>query len=52
MWRTFSCGIGYALIVARDQVGATLDALDTLGLPAWTIGAVVPARGDERVHIR
>ncbi len=52
MWRTFNCGIGYALIVARDQVGTTLDALETLDLQAWTIGEVVPARGDERVHIR
>jgi phosphoribosylformylglycinamidine cyclo-ligase len=52
MWRTFNCGIGYTLIVARDQAAATLDALETLGLPAWTIGEVVPARGDERVHIR
>ncbi len=52
MWRTFNCGIGYTLIVARDQAAAALDMLETLGLSAWTIGAVVPARGDERVHIR
>lgn len=52
MWRTFNCGIGYALIVAREQTGSTLDALETLGLRAWTIGEVVPAHGNERVHIR
>ena len=52
MWRTFNCGIGYTLIVARDQAGATLDALETLGLPAWAIGEVVAARNDGRVHIR
>ena len=52
MWRTFNCGIGYTLIVARDQASATLDALETLGLPAWTIGEVVAARSDGRVHIR
>jgi len=52
MWRTFNCGIGFALIVAREQTGSTLDALETLGLRAWTIGEVVPTRGDERVHIR
>ncbi|GAA0713545.1 phosphoribosylformylglycinamidine cyclo-ligase [Dokdonella soli] len=51
MLRTFNCGIGYTLIVQRDQVGITLDALETLGLTAWTIGAVEAARGDERVHI-
>ncbi|MBA8888315.1 phosphoribosylformylglycinamidine cyclo-ligase [Dokdonella fugitiva] len=51
MLRTFNCGVGYTLIVQRDQVGMTLDALEALGLVAWTIGAVEPARGDERVHI-
>jgi phosphoribosylformylglycinamidine cyclo-ligase len=51
MLRTFNCGIGYTLIVQRDQVGLTLDALEALGLTAWTIGAVEATRGDERVHI-
>ena len=51
MWRTFNCGIGYTLIIARDQVAATLQRLAGLGLAAWTIGEIVPARGDERVHI-
>jgi len=51
MWRTFNCGIGYTLIVARDQANATLQRLASLNLAAWTIGEIVPARGDERVHI-
>jgi phosphoribosylformylglycinamidine cyclo-ligase len=51
MWRTFNCGIGYTLIVARDQAAATLQRLASLNLAAWTIGEIVPARGDERVHI-
>ena len=51
MLRTFNCGIGYALIVQRDQVGMTLDSLEALGLAAWTIGAVEPAHGAERVNI-
>ncbi|MEO6688673.1 MAG: phosphoribosylformylglycinamidine cyclo-ligase [Dokdonella sp.] len=51
MLRTFNCGIGYALIVQQGQVGITLDALEALGLTAWTIGAVETAHGDERVHI-
>ncbi len=51
MLRTFNCGIGYTLIVAREQAGLMLDALETLGLKAWTIGAVEAARGDERVRI-
>jgi phosphoribosylformylglycinamidine cyclo-ligase len=51
MLRTFNCGIGFALIVQRDQAAITLQTLETLGLSAWTIGAVEPARGDERVRI-
>jgi phosphoribosylformylglycinamidine cyclo-ligase len=51
MWRTFNCGIGYTLIVGRDAAAATIAALATLGLPARTIGEVIAARGDERVHI-
>ncbi|MDE1960459.1 MAG: phosphoribosylformylglycinamidine cyclo-ligase [Xanthomonadaceae bacterium] len=51
MWRTFNCGIGYTLIVARESAATTIDALAKLGLCAWTIGEIVPARGDERVHI-
>ena len=51
MWRTFNCGIGYTLIVPPDAANATIAALARLGLPAWTIGEIVAARGDERVHI-
>jgi len=51
MWRTFNCGVGYTLIVARDAVAATHASLAKLGLAAWTIGEIVRADGDERVHI-
>ncbi|MEO8460734.1 MAG: phosphoribosylformylglycinamidine cyclo-ligase, partial [Dokdonella sp.] len=52
MWRTFNCGIGYTLIVEHSQIGTTLDALETLGLSAWTIGDVAAAGTDgERVRI-
>ncbi|TLY47893.1 MAG: phosphoribosylformylglycinamidine cyclo-ligase, partial [Gammaproteobacteria bacterium] len=51
MWRTFNCGIGYTLIVARDAVATTRAALTKLGLAAWTIGEIVRATGEERVHI-
>jgi phosphoribosylformylglycinamidine cyclo-ligase len=50
MWRTFNCGIGYTLVVAREEATTTVAALAKLGLPAWTIGEIVPARA-ERVHI-
>ncbi len=32
MWRTFNCGIGFTLIVARDARAATIAALAKLGL--------------------
>ncbi len=51
MFRTFNCGIGYTLIVAKDAADSTIAALAKLGLNAVTIGEIVSARGDERVHI-
>jgi len=51
MWRTFNCGIGYTVIVSRDAASSTIAALAELGLTACAIGEVVPAHGDERVHI-
>ena len=51
MWRTFNCGIGYVVIVGAVQSASTIAALTVLGLAATAIGEVVPAGGDERVHI-
>jgi phosphoribosylformylglycinamidine cyclo-ligase len=51
MWRTFNCGIGYALIVAHTQTASTIAALAALGLDATAIGEIVPAPAGERVHI-
>jgi phosphoribosylformylglycinamidine cyclo-ligase len=52
MWRTFNCGIGYTLIVGRDDAPATIATLTSLGLTARTVGEIVPARGEQRVQIR
>ncbi len=51
MWRTFNCGIGYTLIVARDDANAMIAALTDKGLDAWTIGEIVKATGHDRVRI-
>jgi len=51
MWRTFNCGIGFTVIVARDAVPATIAALGRLGLPSRTIGEIIRVEGQERVHI-
>ncbi|HEY8010881.1 MAG TPA: phosphoribosylformylglycinamidine cyclo-ligase [Rudaea sp.] len=52
MWRTFNCGIGYTLIVSSGQVASTLQRLNGFGLNAWTIGEIVRAASEDRVHIR
>lgn len=51
MWRTFNCGIGYTLIAPRADAGTMIAALAQSGLQAWTIGEVIAARDDARVHI-
>ncbi len=50
MFRTFNCGIGYTLIVPAASREAIIAWLANAGLDAWTIGEIVPARGD-RVEI-
>jgi phosphoribosylformylglycinamidine cyclo-ligase len=51
MWRTFNCGIGFTVLLAQEQVEAAKAVLAAHGLDTWTIGSVVAASGDERVHI-
>ncbi|HWU75781.1 MAG TPA: phosphoribosylformylglycinamidine cyclo-ligase [Rhodanobacter sp.] len=51
MWRTFNCGVGFTLILPRAAVTAASALLATHGLASSVIGEIVPAQGDERVHI-
>ncbi len=51
MWRTFNCGVGFTVILPRDAVAAASALLAKHGLASSVIGAIVPAQGDERVHI-
>jgi len=46
MHRTFNCGIGMVLVVARDHSAAALATLANHGIPAWEIGSVVARTGD------
>jgi phosphoribosylformylglycinamidine cyclo-ligase len=41
MRRTFNCGIGMVLVVARGDVKAALDMLSASGMDAFEIGAIV-----------
>jgi phosphoribosylformylglycinamidine cyclo-ligase len=51
MWRTFNCGIGFTVILPPDAVAAASTLLARHGLASSVIGEIVPAQGDERVHI-
>jgi len=51
MWRTFNCGIGYTLIVGRDESARAIAQLGRLNLAARQIGSVVAAEGADRVRI-
>ncbi|OZB59744.1 MAG: phosphoribosylformylglycinamidine cyclo-ligase [Lysobacterales bacterium 14-68-21] len=51
MWRTFNCGVGFTVILPADAVAAASALLEKHGLASRVIGEVVPAQGDERVHI-
>ena len=51
MWRTFNCGVGFTIILPRDAVNAASALLAKHGLASSVIGEIVPAQGDERVHI-
>ncbi len=51
MWRTFNCGVGFTIILPRDAVSAASALLAKHGLASSVIGEIVPAQGEERVHI-
>jgi phosphoribosylformylglycinamidine cyclo-ligase len=51
MWRTFNCGIGFVLVIARDMVTAIGHALDQAGLAHRAIGKVVRRDTGDRVRI-
>ena len=51
MWRTFNCGVGFTIILPRDAVNGASALLAKHGLASSVIGEIVPAQGDERVHI-
>ena len=51
MWRTFNCGIGYCVIASPDDIPMIAQTLADFGLASQTIGEVVQASGEYRVHI-
>lgn len=52
LWHTFNCGIGYILVVARDQAEAVLAFLrDTTGEQAFLIGELKQADDEAQAKV-
>lgn len=53
MLQIFNCGIGYILVVDKDDILEVLDRLKALNQPAWEIGVVerLKAEQEDRVTI-
>jgi phosphoribosylformylglycinamidine cyclo-ligase len=49
MYRTFNCGVGMVLCVAREDVARTLSHLQGAGYTAWEIGRI--AAGTNKVEL-
>ncbi len=43
--RVFNCGVGYLVVVPEKDAARAIEASESLGTPAWLIGAVEPAPG-------
>lgn len=41
LFRTFNCGLGMIVVVARDAAGAAIESLEGTGERAWIVGSVV-----------
>lgn len=41
MWRTFNCGVGMILCVAKEVENTTLKLIQELGEEAWVIGKII-----------
>ncbi|MFT4929041.1 MAG: phosphoribosylformylglycinamidine cyclo-ligase, partial [Phenylobacterium sp.] len=53
MYRTFNCGVGMILVVAKEDLAQSLDILQQAGESAWHIGAIeTAADGEEQVVIK
>ena len=53
MLQIFNCGIGYVLVVGKDDEDEVMDRLKALNQPAWTIGRVerMKPRQEDRITV-
>jgi len=53
MYRTFNCGVGMVIVVAKDDQQQTMDALNAAGEMPWVLGHIQENSGsDEAVLLR
>ncbi len=52
MLKTFNCGIGMVVVVAKAEADAVANAVAATGETPIVLGAVVPAQGSDRVTTR
>ncbi|WVR06624.1 phosphoribosylamine-glycine ligase [Kwoniella sp. DSM 27419] len=51
MVRTFNCGVGMIIVVAKEKVDAALTSLKENGEEGWVIGEVIQSKGVEYVGL-
>ena len=51
MWRTFNCGVGMLLVVAREASRTVVDALRASGEDAWVAGRIEPGEDAPEARI-
>ena len=53
MLQIFNCGIGYVIIVAKENEEEVVRRIQALHLQAWAIGSIEHCKeGEERVEVR
>ena len=50
MLKTFNCGIGMVMCVAKERVDGVLDVLKDSGESAFVIGDIAKADGEPKVN--
>jgi phosphoribosylformylglycinamidine cyclo-ligase len=51
MYNTFNCGVGYILVVSRNDEESVLEKFSSLGESAWKLGVVERSEGPEKVRV-
>lgn len=50
MYRTFNCGVGFVIVVPKEQADQAIDILNDNGEQAWQLGKMVSRTTDAVVY--